>query len=133
MLDLTCWSLTEGFAGMESQCVGLAEALGLPCTMKRVRRPRMLLQYLPPTLWPNPLSGNAGDVLAPPWPDVLISSGRGSVAAALAVRRTSGGKIFTVHIQTPYVILRTLMWSSYLSTIHCAAITFWLRGQLCTV
>jgi uncharacterized protein len=103
MLDLTCWTLTEGFAGMESQCVGLAGALGLPCTMKRVRRPRMLLQYLPPTLWPNPLSGNAGDVLAPPWPHVLISSGRGSVAAALAVRRASGGKIFTVHIQTPYV------------------------------
>ena len=28
--------------------------------------------------------------------------GRGSVAAALAVRRASGGKTFAVHIQTPY-------------------------------
>jgi mitochondrial fission protein ELM1 len=103
MVDLNCWALTEGFAGMESQCFGLAEALGLPCTMKRVRRPRMLLKYLPPSLWPNPLSGTREDALAPPWPDVLISSGRGSVAAALAVRRVSGGKTFTVHIQTPYV------------------------------
>jgi hypothetical protein len=103
MLDLTCWALTEGFAGMESQCVGLAEALGLPCAIKRVRRPRMPLKYLPPSLWPNPLSHTQEDILAPPWPDVLISSGRGSVAAALAVRRASAGKTFTVHIQTPYV------------------------------
>jgi uncharacterized protein len=103
MLDLTCWALTEGFAGMESQCVGLAEALGLRCGIKRVRRPRMPLKYLPPSLWPNPLSSVLDDVLAPPWPDVLISSGRGSVAAALAVRRASAGKTFNVHIQTPYV------------------------------
>jgi mitochondrial fission protein ELM1 len=103
MLDLTCWALTEGFAGMESQCAGLAEALGLPCAMKRVRRPRMPLKYLPPSLWPNPLSHPMEGVLAPPWPDVLISSGRGSVAAALAVRRAGAGKTFSVHIQTPYV------------------------------
>ena len=56
MLDLACWALTEGFAGMESQCVGLAEALGLSYALKRVRRPPMPLQYLPPSLWPNPLS-----------------------------------------------------------------------------
>ena len=90
MPDLTCWALTEGFAGMESQCVGLAEALSLRCALKRVRRPRMPLKYLPPRLWPNPLSRAVEEeVLAPPWPDVLISSGRGSVAAALAVRRVS--------------------------------------------
>lgn len=104
MPDLTCWALTEGFAGMESQCVGLAEALSLRCALKRVRRPRMPLKYLPPSLWPNPLSRAVEEeVLAPPWPDVLISSGRGSVAAALAVRRASAGKTFSVHIQTPYV------------------------------
>src|SRR5262249_2822213 len=104
MPDLTCWALTEGFAGMESQCVGLAEALDLRCALKRVRRPRMPLKYLPPSLWPSPLSRAVdGEVLAPPWPDVLISSGRGSVAAALAVRRASAGKTFGVHIQTPYV------------------------------
>ena len=84
MLDLTCWAVTEGFAGMESQCVGLAEAVGLRCAIKRVRSPRMLLKYLPPSLWPNPLSRTLENApLAPPWPDVLISSGRGSVAAAL--------------------------------------------------
>jgi len=100
MLNLTCWALTEGVAGAESQCVGLAEAIGLRCGIKRVRRPRSPLQYLPPRLWPT---SGLDDVLAPPWPDILISSGRGSVAGALAVRRASAGKTFTVHIQTPYV------------------------------
>jgi len=103
MLELICWVVTEGFAGMENQCVGLAEAVGLRCEIKRVRRPRMLLKYLPPNLWPNPLKSAVQGNLAPPWPDVLISSGRGSVAAALAIRHASGGKTFTVHIQTPYV------------------------------
>jgi len=103
MLDLICWVVTEGFAGMENQCVGLAEAVGLRCEKKRVRRPPTPLRYLPPSLWPNPLNSAAEGGLAPPWPDVLISSGRGSVAAALAVRQASGGKTFNVHLQTPYV------------------------------
>jgi uncharacterized protein len=103
MLDLICWVVTEGFAGMENQCVGLAEAVGLRCEIKRVRRPQMLLEYLPPSLWPDPLKGASEGSFASPWPDVLISSGRGSVAAALAIRHASGGKTFTVHIQAPYV------------------------------
>ena len=103
MLDLVCWVLTEGFAGMESQCVGLAEAVGLRCETKRLRRPSTPLNYLPPSLWPNPLTSAVEDVLVPPWPDVLISSGRSSIAAALAIRNASGGRTFTVHIQTPYV------------------------------
>jgi uncharacterized protein len=43
--------------------------------------------------------------LAPPWPNLLISSGRGSVAAALAIRKASKGTTFAIHIQTPYVRL----------------------------
>jgi mitochondrial fission protein ELM1 len=104
MVELTCWALTEGFAGMENQCVGLAEAIGVCSEIKRVRRPQMPVKYLPPNLWPNPLAcAVEGATLSPPWPDVLISSGRGSVAAALAIRHLGGGKTFAVHIQTPYV------------------------------
>ena len=102
--SLKCWALTEGFAGMENQCVGLAEAVGIPCEVKHVRRPRAPLMYLPPRFWPKPLNRTAtGVFLAPPWPDLLISSGRGSVAAALAVREASARKTFAVHIQSPYV------------------------------
>jgi mitochondrial fission protein ELM1 len=99
--DLTCWTLTEGFAGMENQCVGLSEAVGAHCETKQVRRPRAPLRYLPPSLWPGSLTRVTEGVLAPLWPDLLISSGRGSIAAALAIQRASRGKIFTVHIQTP--------------------------------
>jgi uncharacterized protein len=89
---------------MENQCVGLAEAVGVRCEVKHVRRPRAPFRYLPPRLWPNPLANTAtGTRLAPPWPDLLISSGRGSVAAALAVRNASTSKTFAVHIQSPYV------------------------------
>src|SRR5688572_16425143 len=84
MLEATCWSLTDGIAGAESQCLGLAEAMGLHCEMKRLRRRGPPVKYLPPSLWPNPLSSALGDPLGPPWPDILISSGRGSVAGALA-------------------------------------------------
>jgi mitochondrial fission protein ELM1 len=98
----TCWIVTEGFAGMENQCLGLAEAIGVTSKIKRVQRPRSPLRYLSPRFWPNPLVTHSGE-LAPPWPEILISSGRGSVAAALAIRRCGGGSTFAVHIQTPYV------------------------------
>lgn len=86
---------------MENQCLGLAEALGLHCQLKRVRRPRLPINYLPPRFWPTSLAMISKGSEC--WPDVLISSGRGSVAPALAVRRAAGGSTFTVHIQTPYV------------------------------
>ncbi len=37
----------------------------------------------------------------PPWPDLLIASGRKSVAPALAVKRASGGRTFCVQVQNP--------------------------------
>jgi mitochondrial fission protein ELM1 len=96
---MSCWCLTEGVAGAENQCIGLAEAMGLCWGIKRVPRPSFPLGYLPVTLWPTQ---GLKDILSPPWPDILISSGRGSVAGALAVRRASAGKTFMVHIQKPY-------------------------------
>jgi len=34
--DLTCWVLTNGMAGFETQAIGVAEALGLTPIVKRV-------------------------------------------------------------------------------------------------
>jgi mitochondrial fission protein ELM1 len=48
-----------------------------------------------------------GDPITPPWPDILIATGRASVPASLYVRRMSkqtGGKgTFTVQIQNPVI------------------------------
>lgn len=100
--DIDCWVLSNGGAGMLNQCVGLAEALGVSWTDKRVaiRQPWM---SLPPWAWPMPLSapGPGSSDLSPPWPDLLIASGRQTVAVAAAIRRASGGRTFTVQIQKP--------------------------------
>ena len=41
------------------------------------------------------------DDLTPPWPDLLISSGRKAVVPALWVQKQSGGQVKTIHIQNP--------------------------------
>ena len=101
-----CWVVSDGKAGMEVQCRGLAEALGFNPIVKRiiVRRP---WRWLPPLLIGQPLTRTdpAADSLAPPWPDVLIASGRQTVALSIAVRRQSDGRTFTVQVQNPTVDL----------------------------
>ncbi|MSP84187.1 MAG: hypothetical protein EXQ94_15100 [Alphaproteobacteria bacterium] len=81
---------------MENQVVGLAERVGLPFVVKRLRA-RGPWRWLPPDLWPAPLAG-----LDPPWPRLLIATGRPTVAAALAAGRR-GTRTFTVQIQDPRV------------------------------
>lgn len=103
-----CWVVTDGKAGMENQCLGLAEALGLTPVIKRVKL-RSPWKQLSPFLrhglrW---AFSPDGDVLAPPWPDLLIATGRASVPASLRARRASraDGAIgtLTVQIQNPVI------------------------------
>ena len=97
-----CWIVTDGSAGMEIQCIGLAEALGLEFIVKRITTTKPW-RWLPPQLWINPLSrlDDSGDLLEPPWPDFLITCGRQSIPMSLAIKRANGDKTFTIHIQTP--------------------------------
>ena len=96
-----CWVVTEGMAGTENQCLGVADALGLSPIVKRVslRQPwKMLSPYLgferASTFIP-PLEG--------PWPDILLAAGRKSIAASRYIKKQSGGKTFTVQIQDPRI------------------------------
>ncbi len=102
----TCWVVTDGSVGMEVQCVGLARLMGLDPVVKRVAV-RAPWRWLPPGLWPAPFAslGQAGDALGPPWPQVLISVGRRSIALSMAVRRAAKGATFTVQLQNPKVAL----------------------------
>lgn len=105
---MLCWVVTDGKAGMENQCIGLAEALGFEPVVKRVRL-RAPWKQLSPFLRRGLkyAFSKHGDSVAPPWPDLLIASGRMSVPASLFVRRSSrkGNKrgTFTVQIQNPVI------------------------------
>jgi len=98
----TCWIVTEGMAGTESQCLGVAEALGVMPVVKRInlRQPwKTLSPYLG---FESPMTFT-GDPLEKPWPDLLLASGRKAIAASRYIRKASGGKTFTVQIQDPRV------------------------------
>ncbi len=96
--------MSDGKAGMEGQCLGLAEALGLSAVVKRIQVTRPW-RWLPPQLIPDPLGvlGPKGDRLEPPWPALVIASGRHTVAPSMALRRASQGLSFTVQVQNPAV------------------------------
>lgn len=105
--QLSCWVVTDGKAGMENQCLGLAEALGLTPVVKRVklRAPwKQLTPYL--RMGKRFAFSPAGDPVLPPWPDLLIATGRLSVPASLRARnasRSTGKPTFTVQIQNPVI------------------------------
>src|ERR1043166_5647927 len=98
------WVVTEGAAGMENQCLGLAERLPLP-----VRTFRVHLKA--PWGWLAPYSVGpalehltlASDRPAPPWPRLLIACGRQSIPVSLAIERASCGRTITVQCQDPRI------------------------------
>ena len=46
-------------------------------------------------------AGALGGEFMPPWPDILITCGRRSVPYAVAIKRASGGRTLTIHVQDP--------------------------------
>jgi uncharacterized protein len=100
--DASCWALTDGKAGDEAQCLGVAERLGLAAEPRHVR-PR------PPWVWlmprgpidPAEAPERSGSPIAPPFPDICIASGRRAVAYLRRVRRESGGRTLTVFLKDP--------------------------------
>ena len=106
--QVTCWVVTDGKAGMENQCLGLAEALGLTPVVKRIRLRAPWRQLSPFLRHGLDLAFSAkGDAVTPPWPDLLIATGRHSVPASLLARRATMRKdmkrTFTVQIQNPVI------------------------------
>ena len=87
---LSCWVLSEGMAGTENQCLALAAALGLTPEIKRAaaNKPWRWLGAAMAALPPEFLA-REHDSLAPPWPDLVIASGRKCAGLALAIQRAS--------------------------------------------
>lgn len=101
-----CWTLTDGHAGMRSQTQGLAQAVGFKEIIEKTAKRRFPWSLLP-------VSWHVGedthhltpesDSLTPPWPDVMIASGRQSIPLALSIKRQSGGRTFVVYLQNPRI------------------------------
>ena len=100
------WIVTDGAVGMEAQGIAVAEAVGLPYSLKRVKPigPMALIptrfQHLVPAKW-RITASESNSPLAPPWPRLVISIGRRSVPLALAIKELGGA--YGVHIQNPKV------------------------------
>ncbi|MFA7276398.1 MAG: mitochondrial fission ELM1 family protein [Pseudobdellovibrionaceae bacterium] len=95
------WVATEGMAGTENQCIGVAEALGFPFKVHRIslRQPwKLLSPYLG-----FECSLSFAPLPQPPWPDILIASGRKSIAISRYIKKQSQQKTFTVQIQDPRI------------------------------
>jgi mitochondrial fission protein ELM1 len=102
--ELLVWYMTTGETGTHGQARGLARALSANAEERLIRVNR-LWSLVPSALFRLSLFGvsRIGGRLEPPWPDVLITCGRRSALAAMAVRRRSGAPMVTVHIQRPGV------------------------------
>jgi len=100
--NLTCWIVTEGASGTENQCLGIAEALGVIPLVKRIKLRFPWRQLSPWLSFGHQYALASGsDQVDPPYPDILIASGRKSVGLALHIKKQSGGKTFLVQIQDP--------------------------------
>ncbi|MHA1525155.1 MAG: mitochondrial fission ELM1 family protein [Alphaproteobacteria bacterium] len=95
--SVTGWVIHNGDAGYVGPCLGLARALGLDPVVKIVK-PGRLHHFLAPygPAAPDPQ-------FSPPWPGIIIASGRQSVPYARMIKRKSRGRVFSVFIQSPVI------------------------------
>ncbi len=98
---ISCWIVSEDLAGTRNQCLGVAEALGLAPDIKTITLKEPWKTCAPYLGWERAQSFSPS--LLPPWPDLLIASGRKSIAASRYIKRASRGKTFTVQIQDPRI------------------------------
>jgi mitochondrial fission protein ELM1 len=85
------WVLADDRAGNVGQCLGVAEALGLPFDVKHIRYTR--LGRLPNAMRGASLVGVTAEsaaTLTAPWPRLVIAAGRRTAPVARWIKRCSG-------------------------------------------
>ena len=96
------WLLIDDRAGNRSQCLGVAEALGLEFEVRG-------LEYTAAGALPQFILGasffgltpRSRTELAPPWPDLVIAAGRRTAPVARRIKRLNGGATYLVQIMDP--------------------------------
>lgn len=98
----SCWVLTDGKAGDEAQCIGVATAVGVPYQIRRVA-PRPPFSWFMPRgpIDPRELPKYSGSPLTGPFPDLVIGSGRRAIPYLRYIRRASRHQSFTVCLKDP--------------------------------
>ena len=98
------WLLTGSRPGDNNQLLALAEALGWPFEIKRIKYNQLRRV---PALRKGLVSvaPDSRGQIRPPWPDLLITVGYAGVGVARHIRELSGGRTKLVHIGNPRTAL----------------------------
>jgi mitochondrial fission protein ELM1 len=111
---LITWVLTDGKAGDELQALSVTQALGLTPEIRRIK-PKPPFSWIMPwgPIDPRERPGSPNSPLAPPFPDLIVASGRRAVAYLRHVKRATGGRAYTVFLKDPRTGPETadLIWS----------------------
>lgn len=98
------WAILEDRAGDDAQLMNLVDALGWPTVFKKPL-------YTLPEVVRHRLAGTPRrfrqrpDPFVPPWPDLVLTVGGRSVAAARHIRTASGGRTRVVCLGRPWAPL----------------------------
>jgi hypothetical protein len=96
------WVLTDGKAGDEVQCLGVAERLGVEPEVRHVAPGKPWVWLMPRgPIDPREGPDRQNSPIRPPFPDIAIASGRRAVAYLRAVKKASNGRSFTVFLKDP--------------------------------
>jgi mitochondrial fission protein ELM1 len=95
---MQCWIVSEPYAGLQAQALGLAEAAGLAPGIIALY-PRRPWSWLPAASWPAPLAA----VGERPRPDALLFTAGGTAGAVGAAQRRHGARV--VQVQNPRIKL----------------------------
>ncbi|WP_421930634.1 mitochondrial fission ELM1 family protein [Phenylobacterium sp.] len=102
---LVIWAVSDGRAGMESQVVGLANAIAAKrkaqVVVKRVAW-KGRIGRLPWWLNPFPLRALKPESgIAPPWPDIWLAAGRATLPLSIRLKAWSKNTTLVVQTQDP--------------------------------
>ncbi len=98
------WILGSGLIGHETHCDGVARELGLDPARKRVPTKGLFAAISPyGPIAPRDAPHRRDSLIAPPFPDIAIASGRKTVPYLRRLRAASGRRVFTVFLQNPGV------------------------------
>ncbi|MDQ8700302.1 mitochondrial fission ELM1 family protein [Hyphomicrobium sp. LHD-15] len=96
------WIISDGKAGHEALCLGVAAALGLSVEIKRIA-PSGIWKALAPwgPVSPSERFGAPHTTFAPPWPQIALAAGRTTTPYIRALKKKAGLKTFTVVMMDP--------------------------------